>query len=78
MPGQIIKEKGLTAVKDEEFLVQIIREVIKEEPDAAEKARKDPKVINYLVGKVMKKTGKRADPQLTNELIRKILSGESK
>ncbi|PVU75982.1 hypothetical protein DDW11_01005, partial [Sulfolobus sp. SCGC AB-777_G06] len=33
---------------------------------------------NYLVGKVMKKTGKRADPQLTNELIRKILSGESK
>jgi aspartyl-tRNA(Asn)/glutamyl-tRNA(Gln) amidotransferase subunit B len=78
MPGQIIKERGLTAVKDEEFLVQIIREVIKEEPDAAEKARKDPKVINYLVGKVMKKTGKRADPQLTNELIRKILSGESK
>ena len=72
-PSQIIKERGLTAVKDENYLIQVIKEVISEEPEAAEKAKRDPKVINYLVGKVMKKTGKRADPQLTNELIKKIL-----
>lgn len=73
MPSQIIKEKGLISLRDTDYLLQVIKEVIAEEPEAAEKAKKDPKVINYLVGKVMKKTGKRADPQLTNELIRKVL-----
>lgn len=73
MPSSIIKERGLVAIKDEDYLINVIKEVINEEPDAAEKAKNDPKVINYLVGKVMKKTGKRADPQLTNELIKKIL-----
>lgn len=73
MPSTIVKEKGLVAVKDENYLEQVIKEVINEEPEAVEKAKKDPKVINYLVGKVMKKTGKKADPQLTNELLKKIL-----
>lgn len=73
MPSIIIKERGLVAIKDEEYLINVIREIIQEEPDVAEKAKKDPRVINYLVGKVMKKTSKRADPQLTNKLIKEIL-----
>ena len=73
LPSLIIKEKGLTAIKDQEYLVNVIKEVLSEEPDVVEKAKKDPRVINYLVGKVMKKTGKRADPQLTNRLIKEIL-----
>lgn len=73
MPSTIIKERGLVAIKDEEYLINVIREIIQEEPDVAEKAKKDPRVINYLVGKVMKKTSKRADPQLTNKLIKEIL-----
>ncbi|AWR94493.1 Asp-tRNA(Asn)/Glu-tRNA(Gln) amidotransferase subunit GatB [Acidianus brierleyi] len=72
-PKEIISKSQLTAVKDQEYLEKVISEVIEEEKDAAIAAKNDPKVINYLVGKVMKKTGNRADPQLTNNLIRKRL-----
>jgi len=73
MPSEIIREKEIIAIRDVEYLQKVIEEVIIEEKEAFEKAKKDPKVINYLVGKVMKKTGKKADPQLTYELIKKRL-----
>lgn len=72
-PSELIKEKGMTIIKDESYLSKIIDEVINEEKEAAEKAKKDPKVVNYLVGMVMKKTNKRADPILTVEIIKKKL-----
>ena len=72
-PRKLIQEKGLTAVKDEELLNRVVDEVIQSEPEAAEKAKRDPKVVNYLVGQVMKRTGKRADPYLVNQIIRKKL-----
>ncbi|AKA73554.2 Asp-tRNA(Asn)/Glu-tRNA(Gln) amidotransferase subunit GatB [Saccharolobus solfataricus] len=72
-PGQLIKEKGMTNIKDENYLERIIDEVLNEEKEAVEKAKRDPKVVNYLVGMVMKKTGKRADPQMTVEIIKKKL-----
>lgn len=73
LPETIVKEKGMTALYDSEYIIQIIKDVIANEPDVAEKAKRDPKVINYIVGQVMKRTNKRADPQLTYDLIRKIL-----
>ncbi|MEM3949927.1 MAG: Asp-tRNA(Asn)/Glu-tRNA(Gln) amidotransferase GatCAB subunit B, partial [Saccharolobus sp.] len=72
-PGQLIKEKGMTNIKDEDYLEKIIDEVLNEEKEAVEKAKRDPKVVNYLVGMVMKKTGKRADPQMTVEMIKQKL-----
>jgi aspartyl-tRNA(Asn)/glutamyl-tRNA(Gln) amidotransferase subunit B len=72
-PKEIINKLQLTAVKDQEYLEKVISEVIEEEKDAAMAAKNDPKVVNYLVGKVMKKTGNRADPQVTNSLIKKKL-----
>ena len=76
MPEQLIKEKGMTSIKDAAFLVKVVEEVINEEKEASEKAKKDPKVINYLVGMVMKKTGKRADPALTLQIIKEKLGLE--
>ncbi|WP_338599937.1 Asp-tRNA(Asn)/Glu-tRNA(Gln) amidotransferase subunit GatB [Sulfolobus tengchongensis] len=72
-PTQLIKEKNMTNIKDREFLEKVVDEVLREEKEAAEKAKKDPKVVNYLVGIVMKKTGKRADPSITNEIIKRKL-----
>lgn len=76
MPEQLIKEKGMISIKDTAFLVKVVEEVINEEKEASEKAKKDPKVINYLVGMVMKKTGKRADPALTLQIIKEKLGLE--
>ncbi len=72
-PETIVKERGMTAISDEDYIEKVINEVIEEEKDAASKAKDDPRIINYLVGKVMKKTNKRADPQLTNRMLKEKL-----
>lgn len=56
-----------------EDLAGVVDSVIREEPDAAERARTNPPAVNYLVGMVMKKTRGSADPQETLRLIRKSL-----
>ncbi|AWS00617.1 Asp-tRNA(Asn)/Glu-tRNA(Gln) amidotransferase subunit GatB [Metallosphaera hakonensis] len=74
MPSQIVESMGLTVVSDEKLIEGIIEETLKNEPEIVQKVKKDPKVANYLVGVVMKKTGKRADPKLVNEIVRRKLN----
>ena len=54
-------------------LAGVVEQVIREEPDAARRARTNPPAVNYLVGMVMRKTRGSADPQETLRLIRKLL-----
>lgn len=56
-----------------EDLAGVVDSVIREEPDAAERARTNPPAVNYLVGMVMRKTRGSADPQETLRLIRQSL-----
>jgi len=48
--------------------------VFAENPGAVEDAKKDAEAINFLVGQVMKKSRGRADPALTNKIVREALS----
>lgn len=66
--NKMIQEAGSAA-----DLPHIIKQVMAEESDAVKKARINPPAINYLVGKVMKKTKGSADPQETLRLIREAL-----
>jgi aspartyl-tRNA(Asn)/glutamyl-tRNA(Gln) amidotransferase subunit B len=72
-PREIIEKEKLNVISDKDYLEKIIDEVLEEDKDAALAAKKDPKVINYLVGKVMKKTRGKADPYLTNQLLKEKL-----
>jgi aspartyl-tRNA(Asn)/glutamyl-tRNA(Gln) amidotransferase subunit B len=72
--SQIISELDLGHVSDEKELSRVIDEVIKEESKAVEEAKQKPETINYLVGKVMKKTKGKADASLTLDLLKKKLS----
>ncbi|QKQ99843.1 Asp-tRNA(Asn)/Glu-tRNA(Gln) amidotransferase subunit GatB [Metallosphaera tengchongensis] len=74
MPKEIVESMDLTTISDEKLIEDIIDQTLAKEPDVYEKAKRDPKVINYLVGVVMKNTNKRADPKIVNELIRKKLN----
>ncbi len=69
--SQVISELDLGNVSDESELLGIIQEVISEEPQAVDEAKSNPQTINYLVGKVMKKTKGNADPKLTLDLLKK-------
>ena len=67
----VIEELDLGNVSDESALLEIIKQVISEEPQAVEQAKSNPQTINYLVGKVMQKTKGKADPAASLNLLKK-------
>ena len=71
-PEELVS-RGMTAIGESEELERVVEEVFRENPKAVEDALRDPRAINFLVGQVMRKTGKRADPKLVNEIIRRRL-----
>jgi aspartyl-tRNA(Asn)/glutamyl-tRNA(Gln) amidotransferase subunit B len=74
--GTIIAEKGLVQITDEGALVQAIREVIAANPKQLEQYRSGrDKVFGFFVGQVMKATQGKANPQMINDLLKKMLAG---
>jgi aspartyl-tRNA(Asn)/glutamyl-tRNA(Gln) amidotransferase subunit B len=69
-----VAASGYVKIIDKSYLHKIVEEVMKEHPKAVQDALSNPKAINYLIGLVMKKTGGKADPQITKEIIQEILS----
>jgi len=71
--SEITSELDLGRVDDESSLLSIIDEVFAEEKQAVEDAKQNIETVNYLVGKVMKKTKGKANPSVTLEIIKKKL-----
>ncbi len=67
--GDVIVSLNLGNILDKPKLTEIILQVLSEESQAVEQAKSNPETVHYLVGKVMKKTGGKADPQLTLEIL---------
>ncbi|MDH6059179.1 Asp-tRNA(Asn)/Glu-tRNA(Gln) amidotransferase subunit GatB [Chrysosporum bergii ANA360D] len=66
---------GQELITDPSVLEPIIDEAIQANPKELEKYRKgNTKLLGFFVGQVLKKTDKRADPKLTNELVEKKLN----
>ena len=74
--SEIISSLDLGHVEDESSLVKTIEVVFIEEQKAVSEAKQDPDTINYLVGKVMRKTKGKANPSLTLDIIRKKLDSQ--
>lgn len=75
-PGLIVQEKGLTQVSDESELVEIVRQVIAENPGPAEDVRNGKeKALGFLMGQVMRKTQGKANPSVSKPLLEKELLG---
>ncbi len=70
----VISSLDLGHVSDTDSITKIIDEVFKEEEKAVLEARTNPDTINYLVGKVMRKTKGKADPTTTLDIMRQKLS----
>jgi aspartyl-tRNA(Asn)/glutamyl-tRNA(Gln) amidotransferase subunit B len=72
-PCEIINQKALHAVPAEEVNAAV-RQAIDENPQAVADFHRGKKgALNFLVGQVMKKTRGRADPAVTNRIIREQL-----
>lgn len=73
-PHVIAKEHDLLQVSDEDEMLQIVRSVLHENQNAADDVRSgELKAIGFLVGQVMKITKGKANPQLVQQIIKKLL-----
>ena len=75
-PQEIIREKGLVQITDEGELVRTITAIIEvNQAQVAEYRGGKEKVFGFFVGQVMKATKGKANPQLVNDLLKKMLAG---
>ena len=73
-PHEIIQEKGLLRIASEEQIQAVVDEVFRDNPQAIEDALTDEKAVHFLVGQVMRHTKGKADPEVTNRLVRMKLA----
>ena len=75
-PKKIIESKGMKQQSDPKELKKIINEILTKNKDKVDqyKAGKE-KLFGFFVGQVMKLSGGKANPQLTNEILKKLLKG---
>jgi len=75
-PQALVRERGLEAVSEPGVLDEAVAAVLAEHPENAERYRAgEAKVLNFLMGQVMRRTGGKADPQAVRELLRRRLEG---
>ncbi|AFZ32781.1 aspartyl/glutamyl-tRNA(Asn/Gln) amidotransferase subunit B [Gloeocapsa sp. PCC 7428] len=75
-PKAIVERDNLGQISDSSALEQAIDQVIAANPKELEQYRNGKtKLLGFFVGKVLKETGGRADPKLTNQLLAKKLNG---
>ncbi|MGE0823659.1 MAG: Asp-tRNA(Asn)/Glu-tRNA(Gln) amidotransferase subunit GatB [Candidatus Binatia bacterium] len=77
-PDTIVTEQGLAQVSDETTLQEQVRQVLAENPEkVAEYKAGREKLMAFFVGQIMKATQGKANPQLVNTLIKKMLSANT-
>lgn len=73
-PQAIIADRGLVQITDEYALEKTIREIIAANPGQVEQYRAGrEKIFGFFVGQVMKATAGKANPQIINDLLKRLL-----
>jgi aspartyl-tRNA(Asn)/glutamyl-tRNA(Gln) amidotransferase subunit B len=70
----IVSEKGLTQITSENEISRLVDQIFKQQVKAVRDALEDESAIHFLVGQLMKVTNGRADPTLTNRVIRRKIA----
>jgi aspartyl-tRNA(Asn)/glutamyl-tRNA(Gln) amidotransferase subunit B len=71
-PEEIVKEKNLAQISNTDVLKKVVEEVFEENSVELNRLKEgETKLIGFFVGKVMKKTGGKADPKEVSRLISK-------
>ena len=74
-PADIVAEKGLTQINDEDALAAAVREAIEANPKAVADFQKGKQnAVGFLVGQVMRATRGQANPQTANQLVAQQLA----
>ena len=74
-PAALVRERGLEAVSDTGVLETAVAAVIAEHADNVARYRAgEEKVLNFLMGQVMRRTGGKASPAVVRELLARKLA----
>ena len=75
-PKKIIELKGMKQQSDPKELEKIINEILTNNKDKVDQYKSGKeKLLGFFVGQVMKQSGGKANPQLTNDILKKLLKG---
>lgn len=73
-PSQIIEEKGLVQIEDSGEIKKLAKGVISRNPKPVEDYLKGKEtVLQFLVGQLMKESKGKVNPQMANEILKKLL-----
>jgi len=72
-PLTIAQGRGLIQVSDTSKLEEIVDKVLKDNPDVVKNYAKNPNVIGFLIGAVMKASAGSANPQIVKQILEKKL-----
>lgn len=74
-PEEIVKEKGLIQISDEDELKEIVEKVLSENEQSVidYKSGKD-RALGFIIGQVMKATRGKANPQLVNKMVSELIN----
>lgn len=71
---EIVEERGLLQISDEDAIRKVVQEVIEEEKDAVEQYLKGKeKAMGFLMGQIMRKTKGKANPSLASQILKEKL-----
>jgi aspartyl-tRNA(Asn)/glutamyl-tRNA(Gln) amidotransferase subunit B len=74
MPQEVVDELGMRQVTDVAVLEELCRQLIAKSPKQVEQLRAGKtNIFGYFVGQVMKETKGSANPQLVNDVLKKLL-----
>jgi glutaminyl-tRNA synthetase len=77
-PSEIVRKHGLAPIRSADALAPFVGKVIAANTEKAEQYRSGRTgLLGFFVGQVMRETQNRADPKLVQELVSKMLNGES-
>lgn len=69
-PAKIIEKLGLVQISDDSFILNIINEVVAENPKSiSDYISGKEAAVGFLVGQIMKKTRGKANPRIVNEML---------
>ena len=76
-PMSIIEQMGLVQVSDESFIENLVKEIIKENPDAVNSYKNgNDKLLGFFVGQTMKLSKGKINPSVANKVIIRLLKSE--
>lgn len=70
---KIIEKQSIEKISDSEFITKTINQILKDEPHLINEAKTNTNVLNFILGRVMKNTKGRADPQIALKIIKETV-----